>query len=98
MSVRSGNVAMLQDRVTQLSTRFERFVGDASTLQSASAGIQSASEGIFTLKSQISRKLIDPVVEQLSMGLFHGSSSASLPITPLPVSPILPIRSSGGVM
>jgi uncharacterized coiled-coil protein SlyX len=59
-------IAILQDKVTQLSTDFGRLVGEVSALRSASAGIQTLSEEVSALKTQIGQKLNDPVVEQLS--------------------------------
>jgi hypothetical protein len=62
-------IAMLQDKVTQLSTDFGRLVGEVSALRSAAAGIQALSEEVSALKTQIAQKLNDPVVEQLSTEL-----------------------------
>jgi hypothetical protein len=57
---------MLQDKVAQLSTDVGRLVGEVSAFRSASAGIQTALEGVSDLKTQIGQKLNDPVLEQLS--------------------------------
>jgi hypothetical protein len=43
----------LQNKVTQLSTDFGRFVDEVSALRSASAGIQTLSEEVSALKAQI---------------------------------------------
>jgi hypothetical protein len=59
-------IAILQNKVTQLSTDFGRLVGEVSALRSASAGIQTLSEEVSALKTEISQKLTDPVIEQLS--------------------------------
>jgi uncharacterized protein YdcH (DUF465 family) len=59
-------IAILQDKVTQLSTDFGRLVGEVSALRSASAGIQTLLEKVSALKTQIEQKVNDPVVEQLS--------------------------------
>jgi hypothetical protein len=66
--LRCCDVAILQDKVTQLPTDFERLVGEVSILRSASAGIQTISEEIYTLKTRNAQELNlnDPVVEQLS--------------------------------
>jgi phosphopantetheinyl transferase (holo-ACP synthase) len=56
---------VLQDKLTQLSTDFERLVGEVSALRSAAAETQTLS----ALKTQIAEKLIGPVVEQLSTEL-----------------------------
>jgi uncharacterized protein YdcH (DUF465 family) len=55
--------------VKKLSTDFGRLVGEISALRSASARIQTFSEEVSALKTQITQKLNDPVVEQLSMEL-----------------------------
>jgi hypothetical protein len=52
--------AILQNQLIQLSTDFERLVGEVST------GIQTLSEEVSALKTQIGQKVNDPVVEQLS--------------------------------
>jgi uncharacterized protein YdcH (DUF465 family) len=59
-------IAILQDKVTQLSTDFGRLVGEVSALRSASARIQTLSEEVSALKTQIGQKLNDPIIEQLS--------------------------------
>jgi hypothetical protein len=46
-------IAMLQDKVTQLSTDFGRLVGEVSALRSASTGIQTLSKEVSALKTQI---------------------------------------------
>jgi hypothetical protein len=56
----------LEDKVTELSTDFGRLVGEVSALRSASAGIETLSEEVSALKTQIRQKPNDPVVEQLS--------------------------------
>jgi hypothetical protein len=56
----------LQDKVAQLSTDFRCLVGEISALRSASAGIQTLSEEVSALKTEIGQKLNDPVVKQLS--------------------------------
>jgi hypothetical protein len=43
----------LQDKVTQLSTDFDRLVGEVSALRSTAAGIQTLSEQVSALKTQI---------------------------------------------
>jgi predicted RNase H-like nuclease (RuvC/YqgF family) len=62
----SHDTAMFQDKVTQLSTDFGLLVGEVSALRSASAGIQRLLDEVSALKTQITQKLNDPVVEQLS--------------------------------
>jgi uncharacterized protein YdcH (DUF465 family) len=59
-------IAMLQDKVSQLSTDVGRLVGEVSALRSASAGIQTLLEEVSALKTQITQKQSDSVVEQLS--------------------------------
>jgi phage host-nuclease inhibitor protein Gam len=59
-------IAMLQNKVTQLSTDFGRRVGEVSALRSTSAQIQTLSGEISALKAEIAQKLKDPVLEQLS--------------------------------
>jgi chromosome segregation ATPase len=59
-------IAILHNKVTQLSTDFGHLVGDVSALRSASARIQTLSAEVSSLKTQIGQKLNDPVVEQLS--------------------------------
>jgi hypothetical protein len=59
-------IAILQDKVTQLSTDFGRLVGEVSALRSPAAGIQTLSEEVSALKAQIAQKLDDPVAKQLS--------------------------------
>jgi hypothetical protein len=49
-------IAILEDKVIQLSTDFGRFVGEVSSLRSASAGLQTLSEEDSALKTQIGRK------------------------------------------
>jgi hypothetical protein len=49
-------IAILEDKVTELSTDFGRLVGDVSSLRSAAAGIQILSEEVAALKTQIGRK------------------------------------------
>jgi hypothetical protein len=73
-------IAILQNKVTQLSTDFWRLVGEVSALRSASAGIQTLSEEVSALKTQIAQKLNDPVVEQLSTDFneLAGSEKISL--------------------
>jgi hypothetical protein len=58
-------IAILQHKVTQLSTDFGRFGGEVSALRSASSGIQTLSEEVSALKRQIGENLNDPVVAQL---------------------------------
>jgi outer membrane murein-binding lipoprotein Lpp len=62
----SHGIAMLQDKVTQLSTDFWRFRGGVSALRSAAAGIQTLSKTISALKKEIAQNTKHPVVEQLS--------------------------------
>jgi archaellum component FlaC len=62
-------IAILEDKVTQLSTDFGRLVGEVSALRSAAAGIRTLSEDFSPLKTEIAQKLNDPVVEQLSTEL-----------------------------
>jgi archaellum component FlaC len=59
-------IAMLQDKVTQLSTDFGHLGGEVSALRSDSAGLQTLSEEVSALKTEIEQKLNDAVVEQLS--------------------------------
>jgi hypothetical protein len=59
-------IAILQNKVTQLSTDFGRLISEVSSLRSVSAGIQTLSEEVSSLKTQLAQKLNDPVVEQLS--------------------------------
>jgi hypothetical protein len=44
-------IAILQGKVTQLSTDFGRLVGEVSSLRSAAAGIQKVSEEVSALKT-----------------------------------------------
>jgi chromosome segregation ATPase len=62
----SPDLTVLRNKVTQLSTDFGRLVSEVSALRSAAAGIQTLSEEVSALKTQIAQKLNDPVVEQLS--------------------------------
>jgi hypothetical protein len=57
---------MLQSEVRQLSTAFGRLVREVSALRSVAAGIETLSEEVFDVKTQIAQKLNDSVVEQLS--------------------------------
>jgi predicted CopG family antitoxin len=59
-------IAIWQDKVTQLSTDFERLVGEVSALRSVAAGIQALFEEVFALKTQIGQNMNDPFFEQLS--------------------------------
>jgi hypothetical protein len=86
-------IAILQDKVTQLSTDFWRLVGEVSALRSASAGIQTLSEEVSALKTQITQKLNDPVVEQLSTEFSELRKDVSALKTKPPPSILLP-RSS----
>jgi ABC-type transporter Mla subunit MlaD len=61
--------AVLQNKLTQLSTNFGRLAGEFSTLRSAAAEIGTLSGDVSALKRQISAVLRDPVVQQLSMDL-----------------------------
>jgi hypothetical protein len=67
-TLRCCDVAMLQNKVTELSTEFGRLGGAVSTLRSAAAGIQTLLEQICALKTRNAQELNlnDPVVEQLS--------------------------------
>jgi outer membrane murein-binding lipoprotein Lpp len=62
----SHAIETLESKVTQLSTDFGRLISEVSALRSAAAGIQTLSESVSVLKTQIPQKLNDPVVEQLS--------------------------------
>jgi hypothetical protein len=66
MDFKEAEDAILQDKVTQLSTDFVRLGGEVAALRSATARIQTLLEQIPALKAQIGQKLNDPVVEQLS--------------------------------
>jgi hypothetical protein len=59
-------IAMLQDKVAQLSTDFVRLAMEVSALRLVSAGIQTLSEEVSALERQIGEKLNDRVVEHLS--------------------------------
>jgi hypothetical protein len=59
-------IAILEDKVTQLSTDFGRLVREVSSLRSGAAGIQTLSEELSAVKKQVVHKLPDSVVEQLS--------------------------------
>jgi hypothetical protein len=56
-------LAVFQDEVTQLSTDFERLAMEISALRSISIGIPTFSEEI---PPQITKKLSDPVIKQIS--------------------------------
>jgi uncharacterized coiled-coil protein SlyX len=62
-------IAILQDKVTQLSTDFGRLFGEVSALRSAAARIDPLSEEVSALKTQIVQKLNAQVVKQLSTEL-----------------------------
>jgi predicted RNase H-like nuclease (RuvC/YqgF family) len=62
-------IVMLQNEVTQLPTDSGRLVGEVSALRSATVGIQTLSEEVSALKTQIGQKQNDPIVEQLSTEL-----------------------------
>jgi FtsZ-binding cell division protein ZapB len=49
----SHAIVMLQNEITQLSKDFERLVSEVSALRSAAAGIQTLSEEVSALKTQI---------------------------------------------
>jgi hypothetical protein len=51
---RSHVIAMLDDKVTQLSTDFWRLVGEVSSLRSAICDLRSAAAGIQTLSDEVS--------------------------------------------
>jgi uncharacterized coiled-coil protein SlyX len=53
-------IAMLEDKVTQLSTEFGRLVGEVSALRSAAAGIQTLSEEFSALKTAVGPTHIVP--------------------------------------
>jgi hypothetical protein len=59
-------IAILQEKVTQVSTYFGHLVGEVSALRSAAAGIQTLSEEVSALKTQIAEELSYPVFEHLS--------------------------------
>jgi uncharacterized protein YdcH (DUF465 family) len=59
-------MAILQNKVAQLSTDFGRLGGEVSALRSVSAGIETLFEEVSALKRQIAQKPTDPVVEQIS--------------------------------
>jgi hypothetical protein len=59
-------IAILQDKLTHLSTYFGRFRGEVSVLRSAAAGIQTVLEEVSAMQTQIAQKQSDPVVEQFS--------------------------------
>jgi uncharacterized coiled-coil protein SlyX len=61
-------IAILQYKVTQLSTDLGLLVEEVSALRSAAAGIETLSEEVSALKMQIGQKVNDLVVEQLSTG------------------------------
>jgi hypothetical protein len=50
-------IAILEDKVTQLSTDLRPFVGEVSSLRSAAAGIQTLSEEVSVLNTQIVKQL-----------------------------------------
>jgi hypothetical protein len=52
-------IAMLQNKITQLSTDFGRLVSEVSTLRSVSAGLQTLSEEFSALKTQIGQSKFD---------------------------------------
>jgi uncharacterized small protein (DUF1192 family) len=60
-------IAILQNEVKQLFTEFGRLVGEVSALRSASARIQTLSEEISVLKTELAQKQNDPIDEQLSI-------------------------------
>jgi hypothetical protein len=62
----SNVIAKLQDKVIRLSTGFGRFVCEVSSVQSVTVGIQTLSEEVSALKTQIAQKLNGRVVEQFS--------------------------------
>jgi hypothetical protein len=62
-------IAVFQEKVMQLSTNFDHLGGEVLTLRSASAGIETLSEKVSGLKTQIAQKQSDLVVEQLLMDL-----------------------------
>jgi hypothetical protein len=62
-SQHSHVIAILQDKIIQLSTDFGHFVGEVSALPSASAGTKTLSEEISALKIQSGPKQSDSVVE-----------------------------------
>jgi outer membrane murein-binding lipoprotein Lpp len=59
-------IAMLQHKVTQLSTDFGRLVSEVSALRSAAVGIQTLSEEVSALQTQIGQKVSDVIVAELS--------------------------------
>jgi hypothetical protein len=50
------SLRFLEDKVTELSTDFGHLVGEVSALRSASAGVQTLSEEVSALKTQIGQK------------------------------------------
>jgi hypothetical protein len=62
-------IAMLEDKVTQLSTDFGRLEMKFQHFDLLQAGIQTLSEEDSALKTEIAQKLNDLVVEQLSTNL-----------------------------
>jgi hypothetical protein len=63
-------IAILEDKVSQVSTDFGRLVSEVSALRSASAGIQTLSEEVSALKKQIAQKLNDRLLNN-----FQGNSA-----------------------
>jgi hypothetical protein len=59
-------IAVLQDRVRQLTTNFERLAMEVSALRSVAMGMQELSEGISALKTQITELAGDSVVQQFA--------------------------------
>jgi hypothetical protein len=59
-------IAVLQDKLKQLSTDFGRLTGEGSTLRSVAAEMRKLSDEVSVLKEQIAAGLRERVVEQLS--------------------------------
>jgi hypothetical protein len=60
-------IAILQNKITQLSKDFGRLVSEVSALRSAAAGIQTLSEEVSALKTQMAEELSYPV---LTLGIW----------------------------
>jgi hypothetical protein len=76
----SHDIAMLQDKVTQLSTDFERLVGEVSVLRSTAVIIDELSEAFSPAEMERSQKKFEQEMEEFQaniMEMFESPSTAA---------------------
>jgi hypothetical protein len=91
-------IAVLQDKLKQLSTDFRRLTGEVSTLRSVAAEMRTLSDEVSDLKEQLAAVLRERASEQLSTKfddlrkevLALKTQTAGLPPHPVPSVPNVP--------